>query len=420
VFSVDQCVGERYRLMSRIASGGMGEVWRAHDDRLQRDVAVKLLRPEHADDEAFRARLKAEARSAGALNCNSVVDVYDWGEQVDDAGRWVSYIVMELVDGQTVASVIGRDGGLGPLRTASVVADAATGLAAAHQVGLVHRDVKPANLLMTTVGRIKVADFGIARAKDGAALTATGTLVGTAEYLSPEQVRGRAATSASDVYSLGVVAYQCVTGAPPFRGDGDIATAVARLDAPIPSLPPTVPSPLVDLIVAMLDPEPGLRPTARDVAAVAARVAAEPVTAALPASGHAPTLVLPIGDATALTTSGPIPFGARMLAIRRPGLVAAGVALLLAGILVPVLLLSGSPGNGAGASQPTVSPTHAGQPSRGATVDQPIKHAPPSKPAPHGADAAVKPKAGGPAHRHGGKPPGHGHGPNAPHGHNKH
>jgi serine/threonine-protein kinase len=268
VLSAGDTIADRYALQSRIAAGGAGEVWRARDSRLERDVAVKLLRPEHADDEGFRTRLRHEAQSAGALQSDCVVNVYDWGEQADEAGRWSSYIVMELVEGDTVAGLLARYGRLDAPRAAEVVADTARGLAAAHRRGLVHRDIKPANLLVTSDGRVKVADFGIARAKDSVALTETGTLLGTPTYLSPEQVRGQAATPASDIYSLGILAYQCLTGTAPFRGDGDIATATARLGVSAPPLPGSVPASSRDLVAAMLDPDPHRRPAADDVVAV--------------------------------------------------------------------------------------------------------------------------------------------------------
>jgi hypothetical protein len=395
----------------------MGEVWRARDDRLERDVAVKLLHPAHADDEAFRTRFKAEARSAGALSCDRVVDVYDWGEQVDADGRWVCFIVMALVDGETLASVIARDGVLDAQRTARLVADTATGLAAAHRVGLVHRDVKPANLLVTADDRIKVADFGIARAKDSVALTATGTLIGTATYLSPEQVRGNSATAASDIYSLGVVAYQCVTGQPPFRADGDIATALARLDAPAPLLPASVPTQLEALITAMLDPEPGRRPSAVAVAKLARRAAAEPAVTAAPIRSEAKTLELAVGDATVvLAADQPVaPLGARTRPSRRLAVVAGLAAVLLAAIVVPLLLFGGpSPG---GTPTPLPKPTHLQvTPTVTATtppaaVTQPVAQSPKPKGPPEAPGHGHGPK---PKHKHG-----HGHGPKTPPGHSK-
>jgi hypothetical protein len=415
VFLTAQTIGGRYRLTSRIASGGMGEVWRARDDRLQRDVAVKLLHPAHADDEAFRTRFKAEARSAGALSCDRVVDVYDWGEQVDADGGWLCFIVMALVEGETLASVIARDGVLDAHRTARVVADTATGLAAAHRVGLVHRDVKPANLLVTGDDRIKVADFGIARAQDSVALTATGTLIGTATYLSPEQVRGNSATAASDIYSLGVVAYQCVTGQPPFRADGDIATALARLDAPAPPLPASVPTQLEALITAMLDPEPGRRPSAVEVAKLAGRVSADPGVTVAPTRSEAKTLELPVGDATVvLAADQPVaPLDARIRPSRRLAVVAGLAAVLLAAIVVPFLVFGG-PSSG-GAAPPLPKPTHLQvTPTVSATtppaaVTQPVAQSPKPKGPP-----------AGPGHGHGPKPKhGHGHGPKTPPGHSK-
>jgi serine/threonine-protein kinase len=295
VVAVAEVLSERYEFLSRIAAGGMGEVWHGRDLRLQRDVAIKVLRAEHADDPDFRVRLHAEARAAGALNCDAVVDVYDYGEQTDDAGRFLSYVVMELVEGDTVAQLISREGPISADRTARIITDTASGLAAAHRRGLVHRDVKPANLLMTDEGRVKVADFGIARAANGMAITRAGTMVGTATYVAPEQVQGQPATSASDVYSLGIVAYECLSGTPPFRGDGEIATALARVNVDAPALPASVPPWLAGLVLAMLDPDPGARPSAADVARVTAVV---PVDQPAPASDvptqPVPTMALPL------------------------------------------------------------------------------------------------------------------------------
>jgi hypothetical protein len=296
VVAVAEVLSERYEFVSRIAAGGMGEVWRGRDRRLQRDVAIKVLRAEHADDPDFRSRLHAEAQAAGALNCDAVVDIYDYGEQTDDAGRFLSYVVMELVDGDTVAALLARDGAIGPERTARIVSDTAAGLAAAHERGLVHRDIKPANLLMTREGRVKVADFGIARAANGLAITRAGTMVGTATYVAPEQVQGKPATSASDVYSLGILAHECLSGVPPYRGDGEIATALARVNVEAPALPASVPLWLAALVTAMLDPDPDRRPSAAEVAR---RTGAGPV--------EVPTQVVPIVAPPVPTVALPAP-----------------------------------------------------------------------------------------------------------------
>jgi serine/threonine-protein kinase len=362
---IGMVLAERYRIIGWIASGGMGDVWRGRDELLDRDVAIKVLRPEHADDKVFRARLRAEARAAAAIGSPAAIDIYDFGEQRDPDGRCVSFLVMELVVGEPLSDLLSREGTLGADRTVTVIGQSALGLAAAHRRGLVHRDVKPANLLLGDAGEVKVADFGIARAADSAALTATGVVLGTARYLAPEQVEGRPATSASDVYSLGVVAHHCLTGRPPFSGDGEIATALARLRIPPPPLPTDVPPDLRDVVMSMLDREPARRPTAADVArrlgvpaatmttatTAAATTTAAAVTTALPAAAHPPTAPLAPGAGR----TGP---GRSRLSVRTALLVGAGAVVLAA--VVGVLAAANGPGSAAPsrtATSPSATPS---------------------------------------------------------------
>src|SRR5947209_8988563 len=192
-------VGDRYELDERIAVGGMGEVWRAHDRVLSRDVAVKVLKPEYAADPTFLTRFRNEAKHTAALSHPGIANVFDYGE-VDNT----AYLVMELVHGQALSQVLAQEGPLAPDRALDIVGQAALALAAAHDAGVVHRDVKPGNLLIRPDGVVKVTDFGIARALDAAAVTQTGFVVGTAAYLSPEQAAGKPATPASDVYAPGL------------------------------------------------------------------------------------------------------------------------------------------------------------------------------------------------------------------------
>jgi serine/threonine protein kinase len=228
--AIGNVLGGRYRLVELLGQGGMATIYRARDNQLERDVAVKILRPEYGRDPSFIARFRMEARSAAALNHPNVVAVYDYG-----ADEFGPFIVMELVDGEDMASIIRRSGPLPPRQAARLAAESARAIAAAHQLGVVHRDIKPGNILVTSDGRVKVADFGIARAMAEAQITLPGTTLGSVHYFSPEQARGEPTTAASDLYSLGIVLYELLTGRRPFLGDSAAAVALARLSGPIPS-----------------------------------------------------------------------------------------------------------------------------------------------------------------------------------------
>jgi serine/threonine-protein kinase len=261
-------VAGRYRLDGLIAAGAVGEVWRAVDLVLGRPVAVKLLRPEYAQHPETLARFAAEARHTASLTHPGIAQVYDYGE----AGAAESpYLVMELVDGPSLAGVLAA-GPLDPATTMDVLAQAAAGLQAAHAAGLVHRDIKPANLLVGPGDQVKITDFGIAYAAGSAPITQTGMLMGTPAYLAPERAEGGPATPASDLYSLGVVGYQCLTGAPPFRGTPvEVATA-HRLQA-LPALPPSVPAGVAALVAELTAKDPAARPaSAGEVARRAGRL----------------------------------------------------------------------------------------------------------------------------------------------------
>jgi serine/threonine-protein kinase len=356
----------RYALIERIASGGMGEVWRGVDQILGRPVAVKLLSAMHATDEQFRARFRAEARYAAALSHPGIARVFDYGEASPLGG---AYLVMELVNGEPLSAILERVGSLSADITLDIVGQAARALDAAHQAGIVHRDIKPGNLLIMADGTTKITDFGIAKAREAQAqLTATGIVMGTALYVSPEQATGSTVTGSSDIYSLGVVAYECLTGEPPFIADQPLAIAIMHKHDPVPPLPPEVPRPVSDLVFAMLAKTPAGRPeSARHVADRAEVIldarsrsgAGVESTAGLPVVPDYPTASE--DDYQYSERSDGSPF------TRRRRLAAAGVGLALCGIgaLVAVLLTSGgSPTTLSGATSPAApaGPARLGPP----------------------------------------------------------
>jgi serine/threonine protein kinase len=250
-------LGDRYTLGANIASGGMGDVWEATDEVLQRPVAIKVLRPADPDDTTFVERFRDEARGSASLHHPNIAAVYDYGEEDDTA-----YIVMELVPGRTLADLIrDADGpGLDPEQARSILGQAALALSTAHKAGVVHRDVKPGNIIITPEGQAKLTDFGIARIGDGSGHTRTGEVLGTPDYISPEQALGEPATEASDLYALGVIGHEMVTGSKPFDMGTPVATALAQVhDAP-PPLPDSVPDDLRRVIVACLAKKPEERP----------------------------------------------------------------------------------------------------------------------------------------------------------------
>lgn len=288
-----QLLEDRYRLDSLIAAGGMGEVWRARDELLDRPVAVKLIKDAYTGDEAFLSRFRSEARIAAALSHPGVAHVFDYGER--DGFR--PFLVMELVDGRQLSALIASAGALPAGVMLDIVAQAARALRAAHRLGVTHRDIKPSNLLITDDGLVKITDFGIAAGAPRRAATAagpgnglaaaggedtgpgntglknTGLVLGTAAYMSPEQAEGKLVTPASDIYSLGIVAYQCVAGRLPFAGDTPLAVAIAHADSRPRPLPAGIPPGVRDLIMRMIAADPGRRPAqAAEVAESATRL----------------------------------------------------------------------------------------------------------------------------------------------------
>ncbi|MGE0795630.1 MAG: Stk1 family PASTA domain-containing Ser/Thr kinase, partial [Acidimicrobiia bacterium] len=258
--------GGRYELHRRLARGGMADVYLARDTLLDRPVALKVLFAEFATDPSFVERFRREAQSAANLNHPNIVSVYDWGEE---DGTY--FIVMEYVEGRSLSQILKDEGPLQPDRAADVTIDVASALAFAHRHGVVHRDVKPGNVLISPLGQVKVADFGIARAVSAREnLTQTGTVMGTATYFSPEQARGEAVDPRSDVYSLGVVLYELLTGAPPFTGDSPVAVAykhVSETPQPVRERNSQVPEALESVCMRTLAKNPANRyPSADELA----------------------------------------------------------------------------------------------------------------------------------------------------------
>jgi serine/threonine-protein kinase len=246
--STGSLLAGRYEITAPIAVGGMGEVWKARDRVLDRIVAAKVLKSEFTGDPSFLARFRNEARHTAALTHPNIASVFDYGETVGDGGTQLAFLVMEFVEGQPLVTILHEQGALPVDWTLHVLSQSADGLSAAHRAGVVHRDIKPGNLMVRPDGVVKLTDFGIAQARDATPLTRTGMVVGTAQYLSPEQAQGMEVTAASDVYSLGVVAYECLTGARPFDGASQVAIALAHINRPPPPLPGNVP-PAVRLLV---------------------------------------------------------------------------------------------------------------------------------------------------------------------------
>ncbi|WP_399521830.1 protein kinase domain-containing protein [uncultured Gulosibacter sp.] len=258
--------GSRYQLGNRIAIGGMGEVWEATDLVIGRQVAIKILKDEYMGDPGFLERFRAEARHAALVNHEGIANVYDYGEEDGSA-----YLVMELVPGEALSTILERERVLPGEQVMDIIAQTASALGAAHKAGLVHRDIKPGNLLITPDHRVKITDFGIARIADQVPLTATGQVMGTVQYLSPEQASGHPASPSTDIYSLGVVGYECLAGRRPFTGESQVAIAMAHINDEPPALPVTVPEPMRNLVMSALAKEPADRPESTEAFARAAR-----------------------------------------------------------------------------------------------------------------------------------------------------
>ncbi len=337
-----RCLGDRYELHQLIAAGGMGQVWRALDIALHRPVAVKVLRSEYTGDPTFLARFRAEAQHAASLSHPNIAAVFDYGEEIaqDGTGETLAYLVMELVEGEPLSTLVSREGPLATETTLSLLRQTAFGLGEAHRAGKVHRDVKPGNILVRPDGTEKITDFGIAWSARSVALTRTGQVIGTPQYLSPEQAEGRPATPASDVYALGLIGYECLTGHPAFEGDNAVTIALKQVRQEPEPLPGNLPAGVRGLIRRALLKDPGAR--LPDGAAFVAAI--DDVLAGRPPSEAPATVAVP----PTATGQMPVPPGDRPLgAMRSPAPVRAhgakrshpGRRRTVATVLLPLLAL---------------------------------------------------------------------------------
>ncbi|GAB2936722.1 serine/threonine-protein kinase [Nonomuraea fastidiosa] len=266
----------RYRLDTRIGAGGMGEVWRGEDTVLARTVAVKVLLPGRMQDPGFVARFQGEARAMATINHPGVVDVYDYGVSGDTV-----YLVMKFVDGEPLDRLLARLGRIPPQAAMELIAQAASALQAVHDQGIVHRDVKPGNLLVQRDGTLVLTDFGIARSDIASRLTDAGMVLGTAAYCAPEQAEGAPVTPAVDIYALGVVAYECLVGQRPFDGDSAVTIALKHIREAPPPLPADIPQPVRRLVDIALSKDPARRyPNARAMSEAARAIASGQTPAA--------------------------------------------------------------------------------------------------------------------------------------------
>lgn len=254
-------IADRYRLHRLIATGGMGQVWEALDTRLDRRVAVKVLKAEFSADPTFRHRFRTEAKTTAQLNHPGIAGIYDYGETMDPAGGETAYLVMELVSGEPLNAVLNRMTRLSVMQGLDMLEQTARALQVAHAAGVVHRDVKPGNILVTPTGQVKITDFGIAKVVDSSPVTKTGMVMGTAQYIAPEQATGEDATAASDVYSLAVVGYEAFSGQRPFTGDGALTVAMKHVREVPPPLPADLPPNVRELIEITLAKDPTQRYT---------------------------------------------------------------------------------------------------------------------------------------------------------------
>ena len=363
--------GGRYQLSSRVAIGGMGEVWQATDLVIGRTVAIKILKDEYLGDPGFLERFRAEARHAALVNHEGIANVFDYGEEDGSA-----FLVMELVPGEALSTILERERVLTTDRVLDIVAQTANALHAAHSAGLVHRDIKPGNLLITPDGRVKITDFGIARIADQVPLTATGQVMGTVQYLSPEQASGHPASPTTDIYSLGIVAYEALAGRRPFTGESQVAIAMAQINETPPELPSTIAEPVRNLVYSSIAKSPADRPASAahlaraaqalrrgDVAAAVASVPGVVGTGSLTAAAGAnygnPTTATRVLPTAASTATSPTPAKRRNPWTWPLIALIALLVVVLVGVIIALLI---SP-NGKPTPTPSASHTHSSSPS---------------------------------------------------------
>jgi serine/threonine-protein kinase len=343
---LDMLYGNRYRLRSRIAIGGMGEVWQAFDEIILREVAIKILKPEYMGEPGFLERFRTEARHAAMVDHEGIANVYDYGE---DGGS--AYLVMEVVPGDSLAKILERDKTMPAEQVLDMISQTARALHEAHLAGLVHRDVKPGNLLITPVGRVKITDFGIARVADQVSLTVTGQVMGTVQYLAPEQATGKPATPSTDIYSLGIVAYEALKGTRPFTGETQMAIAMSQINDLPPALPDTISPAVSELVMSCMAKKPANRP----VTALALAQSAEALMQNQPKRDTstrvitAPTQAVDLST-TVMQTQPEEPQSASKV---WPWIALVGAMVLTVGVIIAAMLL----GSGTPAPTSTPSPT---------------------------------------------------------------
>ncbi|MFI5837664.1 serine/threonine-protein kinase [Micromonospora sp. NPDC051300] len=363
MLSSDVVLSGRYRLDDRVATGGMGDVWRAKDLVLGRQVAVKVLLPALVNDPDFIARFRSEARIMASLRHPGVVQVFDCGEDELPDGSRADYLVMEFVDGEPLSRRIEDAGQLEVAETMSIVAQVAQALHGAHGRGIVHRDVKPSNLLVQDDGTVVLVDFGVARSTNVTSITSTNAVPGTALYMAPEQAAGRPVSGATDVYALGAVAYCCLTGSPPFTGDNPLQVAVRHLDDEPPELPAEIPAPVRELVARALAKDPADRyPSAAAMADAARAARTVSPTATVPAALRGAAAPAPTrGDQPVVRSAAAAPAPRRRG--RRGALVGALGAVLVAMTALGAMLAAAkdaeAPATQIDSTRPAVAPSNS-------------------------------------------------------------